>query len=212
MQDSNTSEKNVIDNNKTPEENNNNQEQASSETDNEQGINNSIKEIINSYKKELEQANDQKLRALAEVQNIRRTTNIDIEKARNFAIEKFTKDLLGTMDSLFIASESIAKQDIANNETLRNILEGIEAIKKDMISAFEKNNITRFNPQNEKFDHNFHQAISQSVDNSQEVNTILSVMQPGYKIRDRVIRPAMVIVSKKDLENKDNLDNQENNS
>lgn len=182
-------------------------EEVNKNSDNQENLNEAVKEIIESYKKELEEVKEQRLRALAEVQNIRRISNIDIEKAKNYGIEKFSKDLLGVMDSLFMATDNIAKQNNPENKVITNILEGLEAIKKDMSLAFSKNNITRINPENEMFDHNFHQAISQAVDNQKEINTILSVMQPGYKIHNRVLRPAMVIVSKQDTETSDGSDN-----
>lgn len=127
------------------------------------------------------------LRAVAEGENIRRRAQEDVAKAHKFAIESFAEHLLPVMDSLQAALAD-GSGDIAK------LREGVELTAKQLASAFEKGRMVELNPVGEKFDPHRHQAISM-VPSEQEANTVVSVLQRGYLIADRVLRPALVTVA-----------------
>ena len=127
------------------------------------------------------------LRAKAEGENIRRRAQEDISKAHKFAVEKFAGELLAVKDSLE-AALAVPEQ------TVDSFKAGVELTLKQLISAFDKNALVEINPVGEKFDPHKHQAISM-VPSEQEANTVVTVLQKGYLIADRVLRPALVMVA-----------------
>jgi molecular chaperone GrpE len=124
----------------------------------------------------------------AEGENIRRRAMEDIDKARKFALEKFSGELLSVMDSMSAALN-------IENATVESYKSGVELTAKQLLSVFEKFNIVEINPQGEKFDPNKHQAIS-AVESDAEPNTVVHVLQKGYTLNDRILRPALVMVAK----------------
>jgi len=128
------------------------------------------------------------LRAKAEGENIRRRAQDDIAKAHKFAVEKFAGELLAVKDSLE-AALAVPEQ------TVESFKSGVELTLKQLVSAFEKNALNEVSPVGEKFDPHKHQAIGM-LDSEQEANTVVSVLQKGYLIADRVLRPALVMVAK----------------
>lgn len=129
------------------------------------------------------------LRAKAETENVRRRAQEDVVKAHKFASEKFASDLLAVKDSLEAA--------LANeNQSAESLHSGVELTLRQLNAAFEKANVAEINPQGEKFDPHRHQAISQLDAPEAGPNHVLSVLQKGYALHDRVIRPALVVVSK----------------
>ena len=131
------------------------------------------------------------LRAKAEGENIRRRAQEDSSKAHKFAVEKFSGEMLAVKDSLEAA--------LANeNQTAESLKAGVELTLRQLVSAFEKSGLAEINPLGEKFDPHKHQAISQieAPDPATEANTVLTVLQKGYALHERVIRPALVVVSK----------------
>lgn len=128
------------------------------------------------------------LRAKAEGENIRRRAQEDISKAHKFAVEKFAGELLAVKDSLEAALA-------APEQTVESFKSGVELTLKQLTSAFEKNALFEVNPAGEKLDPHKHQAIS-VVDSEQDANTVVTVLQKGYTIADRLLRPALVIVAK----------------
>ena len=128
------------------------------------------------------------LRAKAEGENIRRRAQEDISKAHKFAVEKFAGELLAVKDSLE-AALAVPEQ------TVESFKSGVELTLKQLVSAFEKNALNEVNPAGEKFDPHKHQAIGM-VDSDQEPNTIVTVLQKGYLIAGRTLRPALVMVAK----------------
>ncbi len=143
---------------------------------------------IAELEKALEEAKAQVLYVKAEGENIRRRATEDIDKARKFALEKFSGELLAVKDSLD-AALAIDSTDVASYKN------GVDLTAKQLLSVFEKFNIAEINPVNEKFDPNKHQAIS-AVDSELEPNTVVSVLQKGYTLNERVLRPALVMVAK----------------
>jgi molecular chaperone GrpE len=163
----------------------------------EQFIKEQQKELTaDDYKVVIEDLNDKVLRAMAEAQNTRRRADIDIQNAKNFGIQSFSKDLLGVLDNLFRASETISDEDAAGDAKLKSIKEGIEITKREMVKVFERSGIKRIDPAGEVFDPNLHQAMSQVVDINVAPGTVIQVLQSGYILKDRLLRPALVVVSK----------------
>lgn len=127
------------------------------------------------------------LRAKAETENVRRRALDDVEKARKFALDKFAADLLAVKDSLEAALAT------GDNASLESVKSGVELTLKQLSGVFEKNAIEEINPLGEKFDPNCHQAIGM-VEADGEPNTVAQVLQKGYLLNERVIRPALVMV------------------
>ena len=136
----------------------------------------------------LEEAKANVLYAKAEGENIRRRAMDDIDKARKFALEKFSNELLAVKDSLD-AAVLIEATDVQSYK------DGIQITIKQLAAVFEKFNIAEVNPMGEKFDPNKHQAISM-LEGAGEPNTVTQVLQKGYTLNDRVLRPALVMVAK----------------
>lgn len=128
------------------------------------------------------------LRAKAEGENIRRRAQEDISKAHKFAVEKFAGELLAVKDSLEAALAT-------PEQTVDSFKAGVELTLKQLVAAFEKNALVEINPVGEKFDPHKHQAIGM-VDSEQEANTVVNVLQKGYLIAERTLRPALVMVAK----------------
>ncbi len=146
---------------------------------------------------EIDLLNDKLLRALAEQQNLRRRADREKSEATLYAATNFARDLLSVSDNLARALESVSDDARAlAGQSFKNLLEGIELTQRELQNAFEKHNIKKIDPMGEKFDPNMHQAMFEVPDNSVEKGTVVQVVQPGYKIGERVLRPAMVGVAK----------------
>ena len=152
------------------------------------GAASSLVERIGELETQLATAQAAVLYTKAEGENIRRRAMDDIEKARKFALEKFSGELLAVKDSLD-AALNVGNADV---ESYKN---GVELTSKQLSAVFDKFNIVELNPVGEKFDPHKHQAISM-LENSGEPNTVTSVLQKGYTLNDRVLRPALVMVAK----------------
>ena len=143
---------------------------------------------------------DQLLRAMAEMENIRRRAERDVAQSRQYGHLNFARDLLSSFDNLSAALSAAPKMDgdeAANlDDGVKNLLIGIEMIAREIESVLERHHITRINPQGEKFDYNLHQAMFEIESGEAEPGTVLQVAQPGYQLRDRLLRPAMVGVAK----------------
>jgi molecular chaperone GrpE len=159
---------------------------------NEDAVNSeqSNNEKSKNFEKIIEELNNQVLYAKAETENIRKRSYEEADKTRKYAVESFSQEVLTVKDSL----EASLSQDNIDFNILKD---GVELTLKQLNAVFTKFNINEIDPINEKFDPNEHQAISMIDSKDQEPNTVLDVLQKGYKLNDRVIRPAMVVVSKK---------------
>ena len=129
---------------------------------------------------------DQALRAMAEAENTRRRAERDMEENSKYAVTGFARDLISVLENLYRAEENLPEDQ----------REGINLTRKELEKVFEKNGIRRIEPKDEKFDHNFHQAVTQVENPEVEAGTVLQVLQAGYVIKDRLLRPAIVVVSK----------------
>lgn len=148
----------------------------------------SIEEQLKIAEQKAAESHDAWLRAKAEGENIRRRAQEDIAKAGKFAVEKFASELVAVKDSLEAALAS-------DKQTAEDLKAGVELTLKQLSSAFEKSALVEINPLEDKFDPHKHQAISQ-VEADGEPNRVINVLQKGYALHDRVIRPALVVVSK----------------
>jgi len=139
-----------------------------------------------------QQERERAIRAAAEMENLRRRAAMDVEKAHKFALEKFAGELLPVIDSLERALEMSDRE----NEQLKPTLEGVELTLRSMLNAVGKFGVLPIDPQGEGFDPNRHQAMSMVENPNVAPNTVLAVMQKGYELNGRVIRPAMVMLAK----------------
>ncbi len=152
------------------------------------GAASSLDDRIAELENQLEEAKAAVLYVKADGENIRRRAMDDIEKARKFALEKFSNELLAVKDSLDAAL-------LIESTDVQSYKDGVQITAKQLGAVFDKFNIAEINPTGEKFDPNKHQAISM-LENSGEPNTVTSVLQKGYTLNDRVLRPALVMVAK----------------
>jgi molecular chaperone GrpE len=152
----------------------------------------SLEEVIAQLQADVEQARDAALRAQADAQNVKRRAEQDVEKARKFALERFCSELLPVVDNLERALEAAP----ADNEAVKPIAEGVELTLKSFLDALGKFNIAQLYPEGEPFDPQVHQAMSMVENPDVEPNTVIAVMQKGYTLNGRLVRPAMVMVSK----------------
>ena len=139
---------------------------------------------------------DKLLRALADLENTRRRATREVADTRKYAASGLAKELLNVSDNLRRALETVTDEMREGDDGVKNLVLGIEMVEKEMLSAFERQGITRLDPLGEPFDHNFHQAMYEKEDTGYPAGTVAEVMQAGYVIHDRLLRPAMVAVSK----------------
>ena len=147
---------------------------------------------VDAIQAELAEAQEQVLRAQAEAQNARRRADQDVEKAHKFGQEKLVNDLLPVVDNLERAIDAID----ADDEQFKSVLEGIELTLKSFMDTLARHNIEALNPEGEPFDPQLHQAMTMVESPDAEPNTVLNVFQKGYTLHGRLVRPAMVVVSK----------------
>ena len=156
----------------------------------------------NTLKNALEAAIDDKKRALAEAENTRRRSIKDLEQSRKYGHLSFSREMLSVVDSLESAVNSIPKNKEELSEELKNFILGVEMTLEQLKQVFNNHNITRINPEGEAFDYNVHQAMFEKETNDFDPGTIVEVMQPGWTLHERLLRPAMVGVAKKKTEKK----------
>lgn len=138
---------------------------------------------------------EQMLRSQAEMQNVRRRAEIDVEKAHKFALEKFVKELLPVADSLEKAVESTEGKE-TGSELVTTLREGAEMTLNLFMSSLKKFNVAQLNPVGEPFDPQLHEAMSMVPSPDVEANSVVAVVQKGYTLNERLVRPAMVVVAK----------------
>ncbi len=140
---------------------------------------------------------DKYLRAYAETENTRRRAERDVADARNYSIAGFARDMLAIADNLGRALEAVdpAVREAAEG-TMRALLDGVDLTSRELLKALEKHGVKRLEPMGQKFDPNFHQAMFEVPDQGVPAGTVVQVVQPGYGIGDRVLRPALVGVAK----------------
>ena len=146
----------------------------------------------------LKETEEKLLRSLAEIENQRRRFEKEIKDAFEFGSFNFAKESLAILDNLQRAKDAIKNDEkLKDNKDLDKFLDNINIIEKDLVSIFEKNRIKKIEVKEKKFDPNFHQAMSEIEDENKDQGTILNEIQAGYMLGDRLLRPALVSVSKK---------------
>ena len=189
--------------NEKPEDSQTAEQDTTQETNEEQGAEldtqddpeegSESEQALEAALEQAQNAKDDLLRVQAEMQNLRRRTEQDIEKAHKYGQEKLSIELLAVMDNLERAQEAASNSE---DEAIKAIREGVDLTVKGFADCFKKFNIETVDPLGEPFDPQLHQAMSMQENTESEPNTVIAVMQKGYTLHGRVIRPAMVMVSK----------------
>ena len=165
----------------------------------------SDEDIILKLNEEISNLKDQRLRAIAELENFRKRAEKDQSDALKYGVANFAKEIINIKDNIERAQSSIS-DEIKTNEAVKSVVEGLDLIAQATVSTFEKIGIKKVESINQKFDHNLHQAMMEIEKDEIEPGTIVQEILPGYTLHDRLLRPAMVGVSKNTQENQDNKD------
>ena len=166
--------------------------EPAAEVETEGELDTSLEDMVSQLQEDVMAARDASLRAQADAQNVKRRAEQDVEKARKFALERFSGDLLPVVDNLERSLEAASGSD----ELSKSIAEGVELTLKSLLDAMKKYNIEAVDPTGEPFDPQLHQAMTMVENADMEPNTVMAVMQKGYTLNGRLIRPAMVMVTK----------------
>lgn len=158
-------------------------------------------EIISDLEQKVLDLKDQLMRTLADGENLRKRTLKEVEHSKKYSHISFVKDLVSSVDNLQRALEAVPEDKSSLPEPIKNLIIGLEIVEKEIISTLEKHNVKQIDPLGEKFDYNFHQAMFEVPTNDDEPGTVVQVSQKGYILHDRLVRPAMVGISKKTDEN-----------
>ena len=167
--------------------------------------------IIEKLNEEIQGLKDQRLRAAAELENFRKRAEKDQADALKYGVSNFAKEIINIKDNVERAQSSIS-EDVRSNDAVKSVVEGLDMIAQSAASTFEKIGIKKIESLNEKFDHNLHQAMMEIENDEVEPGTIVQELISGYTLHDRLLRPAMVGVSKKTQQNQqsDDSDKEEN--
>ena len=183
------------------------EEQVSEDPKDQEEAEISPEDLIEKLNEEITSLKDQRLRAIAELENFRKRAEKDQSDALKYGISNFAKEIINIRDNIERAQSSIS-DEAKNNEAIKSVIEGIDLIAQSVVSTFEKIGIKKIESLNEKFDHNLHQAMMEIENEELEPGTIVQELIPGYTLHDRLLRPAMVGVSKKSKKMKIMLTNQ----
>lgn len=154
-------------------------------------------EVVVKLMKENEELKDRALRVAAEMENLRRRTARDVHDARSYAIANFARDMLSVSDNLRRALEAVSEETRQNADAaFTALIEGVDITERAMLASLERHGVKKLYPEGERFDPNFHQAMFEVSNPDLPANTVVQVVQPGYSIGERVLRPAMVGVAK----------------
>jgi molecular chaperone GrpE len=156
----------------------------------------SLEEALATARAEAAQMKDQALRAMAEAENTRKRAQRDREDAQKYGITNFAREMLTVADNLRRALEAIPADTLQSDEALKTLYDGVAATERQLEAALGKQQIQRIWPEGERFDSNFHQAMFEVPDTGKPGGTVVQVLQAGYKIHDRLLRPALVGVAK----------------
>ena len=154
-------------------------------------------EAADAMAKEAADLKDKLLRTLAEMENLRRRSEREVADAKSYGISRFAADVLGVADNMRRALDAVEEEMRDKvDDKIKALIEGVDLTERELIKVLEKHGVRRFDPQGEKFDPNFHQAMFELPDANVAPGTVVQVMQAGYKIGERVLRPALVAVAK----------------
>jgi len=156
----------------------------------------SLEEALAAARAEAAQMKDQALRAMAEAENTRKRAVRDRDDAQKYGVTNFAREMLTVADNLRRALEAIPAETLQSDEVLKTLYDGVAATERQLEAALGKQQIQRIWPEGERFDSNFHQAMFEVPDSGKPAGTVVQVLQAGYKIHDRLLRPALVGVAK----------------
>ena len=156
----------------------------------------SLEEALAAARAEAAQMKDQALRAMAEAENTRKRAVRDRDDAQKYGVTNFAREMLTVADNLRRALEAIPAETLQTDEVLKTLYDGVAATERQLEAALGKQQIQRIWPEGERFDSNFHQAMFEVPDTGKPAGTVVQVLQAGYKIHDRLLRPALVGVAK----------------
>lgn len=209
MNEDNIKEETILDEEKTDDSQSS--ETNESAEDSNENNSDSPENIIEKLNEEIQDLKDQRLRAAAELENFRKRAEKDQADALKYGVSNFAKEIINIKDNVERAQSSIS-EDVRSNDAVKSIVEGLDMIAQSAVATFEKIGIKKIESLNEKFDHNFHQAMMEIENDEVEPGTIVQELISGYTLHDRLLRPAMVGVSKKTQQNQqsDDSDKEEN--
>ena len=209
MNEDNIKEETILDEEKTDVAQSN--ETNESAEDSNENNSDSPENIIEKLNEEIQDLKDQRLRAAAELENFRKRAEKDQADALKYGVSNFAKEIINIKDNVERAQSSIS-EDVRSNDAVKSIVEGLDMIAQSAVATFEKIGIKKIESLNEKFDHNLHQAMMEIENDEVEPGTIVQELISGYTLHDRLLRPAMVGVSKKTQQNQqsDDSDKEEN--
>ena len=154
-----------------------------------------LQALLDEKDAELAAAKDQMLRAMAEADNTRRRAERELADMAKYAVTGLARDLVSVLENLQRALDCIPEELVAENPAVKNLATGVQMTLKELLGVLARQGITRIDPLGEKFDHNLHQAVAQIDDPDAPAGTVVQVLQAGYTIHDRLLRPAMVGVA-----------------
>jgi molecular chaperone GrpE len=170
----------------------------------------SVEQTVENQNKEIKELKDQLLRSLAESENLRKRTIKEIADAKKYSHIYFIRDLVSSVDNLQRALEAVPDDKSQLSEPIKNLVIGLEIVEKEILNTFEKHSLKQIYPLGEKFDYNLHQAMFEVPTDEKEPGYVVEVSQKGYLLHDRLVRPAMVGISKKSEEETTEHNNKKN--
>ena len=172
------------------------EESVDLQNDEERELNeNEPSKSLDELEAKISELKDQLLRTVADSENLRKRLEREKEQTRKFGIANFAKDLLSIADNLGRALDAAPNKEGIEDQAIENFVLGVQMTEQELQKAFDNNNIRKIDPLGEKFDYNFHQAMFEVEETDQEPGIVVQVLQPGYAIDDRILRPAMVGVA-----------------
>ena len=170
----------------------------------------SVKQKVENQNIEIKELKDQLLRSLAESENLRKRTAKEIADAKKYSHISFIRDLVSSVDNLQRALNAVPDDKSQLSEPIKNLVIGLEIVEKEILNTFEKHSLKQINPLDEKFDYNLHQAMFEVPTDEKEPGYVVEVSQKGYLLHDRLVRPAMVGISKRPEEDTTEPNNKKN--
>lgn len=164
----------------------------------------SLEDINKELEAKVDDLKDQLMRTLADSENLRKRTLKEIEHSKKYSHISFVRDLVSLFDNLERALDAVPDDKSELSEPIKNLIVGLEIVNKEIINTFDKHNLKQIEPLGEKFDYNFHQAMFEVPTDEKEPGIVVEVSQKGYLLYDRLVRPAMVGISKKIEDEKNN--------
>ncbi|WP_019894130.1 nucleotide exchange factor GrpE [Hydrogenovibrio halophilus] len=161
----------------------------------EDAVNKGLQEMLDDARKEADSHKDLAVRTLADMENLKRRTRKDVEEAHKFGLEKFVTELLSVVDSMEMGLEAAKKAEQEQGEGVTPLVEGMEMTFKQMLDVLDKFHVERLDPKGETFDPQLHEAMTMMPSEDHDSNTVVEVVQKGYRLNERLVRAARVVVA-----------------